>query len=188
MFPIFVPKCLVKASADFVFCEYRKQKPGAMDRHRLVLLLLYVSALELIRNAAVVAQIREKRLAFFQNSKCTYSYELAVHTARGSKSTESDGYQLHALVDVIHVSREINKERFLHLCKLSVRQPRLRRMIHGHVTRYPVIEQFEEQLSKPFYFRQWDHGPVLDVLFPKATESAQVAALKKGNIMISPCT
>lgn len=103
MFPIFVPKCLVKASADFIFCEYRKQKPGAMDRHRLVLLLLYVSALELIRNAAVVAQIREKRLAFFQNSKCTYSYELAVHTARGSKSTESDGYQLHALVSTLNV-------------------------------------------------------------------------------------
>lgn len=103
MFPIFVPKCLVKASADFVFCEYRKQKPGAMDRHRLVLLLLYVSALELIRNAAVVAQIREKRLAFFQNSKCTYSYELAVHTARGSKSTESDGYQLYALVSTLNV-------------------------------------------------------------------------------------
>lgn len=103
MFPIFVPKCLVKASADFVFCEYRKQKPGAMDRHRLVLLLLYVSALELIRNAAVVAQIREKRLTFFQNSKCTYSYELAVHTSRGSKSTESDGYQLHALVSTLNV-------------------------------------------------------------------------------------
>lgn len=73
-----------------------------MDRHHLVLLLLYVSALKLIRNAAV-AQIGEKRLAFFQNSKCTYSYELAVHTARGSKSTESDGYRLHALVSTLNV-------------------------------------------------------------------------------------
>ena len=90
-------------------------------------------------------------------------------------------------VDVTHVSREIDKGRFLHLCKLSVRQPRLRKMLHGHAASYPVIEQFEQQLSKPFYFRQWDHGLVLDVLFPKATESPQVAALKKGNILTSQC-
>lgn len=90
-------------------------------------------------------------------------------------------------VDVTHVSREIDKGTFLHLCKLSVRQPRLRKVLHGHAASYPVIEQFEQQLSKPFYFRQWDHGPVLDVLFPKATESPQVAALKKGNILTSPC-
>lgn len=90
-------------------------------------------------------------------------------------------------VDVTHVSREIDKGRFLYLCKLSVRQPRLRKVLHGHATSYPVIEQFEQQLSKPFYFRQWNHGPVLDVLFPKATESPRVAALKKGNILTRPC-
>jgi len=48
------------------------------------------------------------------------------------------------------------------------------------MTSYPVIDQFEEQLSKPFYFRQKEHGAIVDVLFPKDTESLQVAAFKKG--------
>lgn len=69
-----------------------------MDWHWLVLLLLYVSGFELNGNSAVVAELRGKRLAFFLHSKCTYSYEVAVHAARGSKSTENDGYQLHVLV------------------------------------------------------------------------------------------
>ena len=69
-----------------------------------------------------------------------------------------------------------------------MRQPRLRRVGSGRVTSYPVIAQFEDQLSKPFYFRQRDHGPVLDVLFPKSTESPQVAALKKGKITNSHYT
>ena len=45
-----------------------------------------------------------------------------------------------------------------------------------------MIEQFETQLSKPFYFRQKEHGTLVDVLFPKGTELPQVAALKKGRI------
>lgn len=71
-----------------------------MDWHWLVLLLLYVSGFELNGNSAVVnvAELRGKRLAFLLHSKCTYSYEVAVHAARGSKSTENDGYQLHVLV------------------------------------------------------------------------------------------
>ena len=66
-----------------------------------------------------------------------------------------------------------------------MREPRLRRVLYGRVTSYPVIDQFEEQLSKPFYFRQRDHGSVIDVLFPKSTESPQVAALKKGMIHLT---
>lgn len=61
-----------------------------------------------------------------------------------------------------------------------MRQPRLRRVIDGRVTSYPVVEQFEKDLSKPFYFRQMERGPIVDVLFPKAAESPQVSALKKG--------
>ena len=95
---------------------------------------------------------------------------------------------LNIQVDVTQVSREDDDESSLHLCKLDVRQPRLRRVRSGRVTSYPVIAQFEDQLSKPFYFRQRDHGPVLDVLFPKSTESPQVAALKKGKITNSQCT
>ena len=81
---------------------------------------------------------------------------------------------------VTAISREVSKKGHLHLYKLDVRQPRLRRVIQGRVTSYPVVEQFEEELSKPFYFRQMEHGPVVDVLFPKAAESPQVSALKKG--------
>lgn len=81
------------------------------------------------------------------------------------------------------VSRAADDESFLHLCKLDVRQPRLRRVHYGRVTSYPVMAQFEKQLSKPFYFRQRDQGTVLDVMFPKSTESPQVAGLKKGMII-----
>ena len=70
----------------------------------------------------------------------------------------------------------------MHLYKLDIREPRLRRVLHGRITSYPVIEQFETQLSQPFYFRQKEHGTLVDVLFPKATESPQVAAFKKGTI------
>lgn len=56
-------------------------------------------------------------------------------------------------------------------------------MRYGRVlTNYPVNEEFEEQLSGPFYFRQKEHGTVVDVLFPKAAESPEVAAFKKGKI------
>ncbi|KAJ7365984.1 hypothetical protein OS493_002726 [Desmophyllum pertusum] len=85
------------------------------------------------------------------------------------------------LVDVTSVSREQDGRSPLHLYKLDVRKPRLRRVIHGRIlTNYPVNEQFEEQLSRPFYFRQKEHGTVVEVLFPKAAESPEVAAFKKG--------
>ena len=58
-------------------------------------------------------------------------------------------------------------------------------MRYGRVlSNHPINEEFEEQLSKPFYFRQEDHGAVLDVLFPKADETPEVAAFKKGSILI----
>ena len=40
----------------------------------------------------------EKVLQLSQLTKCTYDYEVTVYTARGAKSTLSDGYQVHALV------------------------------------------------------------------------------------------
>ena len=74
-----------------------------MDWHCWIALLFQVSALIFRKNAAAFAELKEKRLAFLQHSKCTYSYEVAVHTARGSKSTESDGFQLHALVSTLRL-------------------------------------------------------------------------------------
>ena len=72
-----------------------------MDWHRLFLLFLQVSALVFSKNAPTFAELNEKRLEFIPHSKCTYSYEVAVHTARGSKTSERDGYQLHALVSTL---------------------------------------------------------------------------------------
>ena len=71
-----------------------------MDWYYWSLLFLQVSAVVLLKNAAGLKQRKKQQLSFFQHSKCTYSYEVAVHTARGSKSTESDGFQVHALVSV----------------------------------------------------------------------------------------
>ena len=79
------------------------------------------------------------------------------------------------------ISREHNGGFPSHLYKLDVRKPRLRRAPYGRlITSYPVNEDFEEQLSGPFYFRQKEHGTVVEVLFPKATEPPQIAAFKKG--------
>ena len=69
----------------------------------------------------------------------------------------------------------------MHLIKLDVRAPRLRRVRFGRVlSNHPVNEEFEEKLSKPFYFRQGKHGSITEVLFPKSLESPEIAAFKKG--------
>lgn len=88
-------------------------------------------------------------------------------------------------VDVTSVASEHDGKAHVYLYKLDVREPRLRRVLYGRITSYSVIGQFENQLSKPFYFRQKEHGTVVDVLFPKATESPQVAAFKKGMTYLS---
>lgn len=69
-----------------------------MEWHCWIVLLLQFSVVAFRANVTASKDPNEKRLSFLQQSKCTYSYELAVHTARGSKSTESDGFQVHALV------------------------------------------------------------------------------------------
>ena len=48
--------------------------------------------------------INEKVLQLSHLTKCTYDYEVTVYTARGAKSTLSDGYQVHALVRYSSVS------------------------------------------------------------------------------------
>ncbi len=91
-------------------------------------------------------------------------------------------------VDVTSVSRENDDKSSSHLYKLDVREPRLRRVRYGRVlTNYPVNEKFEEQLSRPFYFRQKEHGTLVEVLFPKATETPEVAAFKKGTLKDTYC-
>ena len=44
--------------------------------------------------------VNDKPLRLKHLTKCTYDYEVTVYTARGDKSTHSDGYQVHALVSV----------------------------------------------------------------------------------------
>ena len=48
--------------------------------------------------------VKEKVLQLSHLTKCTYDYEVTVYTARGAKSTLSDGYQVHALVKYSSVS------------------------------------------------------------------------------------
>lgn len=90
-------------------------------------------------------------------------------------------------VDITPTSRDYGGLGPVRLLKLDVREPRLRRVHYGRVlSNHPVNEEFEEQLSKPFYFRQEEYGAVRDVLFPKTSESPEIAAFKKGkrNIVI----
>ena len=84
-------------------------------------------------------------------------------------------------VDLTPASRDFNGRDNSHLIKLDVREPRLRRVLHERVlANHPVNEEFEEQLSRPFYFQQEEHGAITDVLFPKNSESPEIAAFKKG--------
>lgn len=59
-------------------------------------LLVYVLVLHVASLQGKTVQ--EKALRLSHLTKCTYDYEVSVHTARGAKSTLSDGYQVHALV------------------------------------------------------------------------------------------
>jgi hypothetical protein len=71
-------------------------------------------------------------------------------------------------------------ETSLHTHRLNVYQPRLRRLRGNRVlVNHPVNEELEQKLSNPFYFRQHDHGTVVDAFFPKNDEP-RVVALKKG--------
>ena len=62
--------------------------------------------------------INEKVLQLSQLTKCTYDYEVTVYTARGAKSTLSDGYQVHALVR--HSSVTLLTTNIAGYCKLSI--------------------------------------------------------------------
>ena len=90
-------------------------------------------------------------------------------------------FRFNLQVDVTPASRDYNGSGNALLIQVVVRSPRLRRVRYGRVlTNHPVDEEFEEQLSKPFYFRQQDHGAVSGVFFPKSSESPEVEAFKKG--------
>ena len=88
-------KCRAKQTK---YCHSLQQR-SAMDWHFLFLGLLQGFAFLFTKQASALPRLlNQGHLVFLQNSKCIYSYEVALHTGRGSKSTESDGYQLHALV------------------------------------------------------------------------------------------
>ena len=60
--------------------------------------------------------VKEKVLQLSHLTRCTYDYEVTVHTARGAKSTLGEGYQVHALVRYSSVSLLSTNSR----CKFSV--------------------------------------------------------------------
>lgn len=66
-----------------------------MQRLRSFALILEI--ILMIRHARAAAVLGQ-RLSFVKQSTCTYDYEVAVHTARGTRTTASEGFHLHALV------------------------------------------------------------------------------------------
>ena len=62
--------------------------------------------------------VNEEVLHLSQLTKCTYDYEVTVYTARGAKSTLSDGYQVHALVRYSSVT--LLTTNIAGYCKLSI--------------------------------------------------------------------
>lgn len=59
----------------------------------------FISALDDSWGSVVLGQ-KLRHLSLVLHAKCTYSYEVAVHTVRGAHSTASDGFQIHALVSL----------------------------------------------------------------------------------------
>ncbi|EDO42273.1 predicted protein [Nematostella vectensis] len=83
-------------------------------------------------------------------------------------------------IDLTPVSREEGVNGSVHSLRLDVREPRIRRVrSFGRIVTHPVNEELERKLIKPFYFRQYDHGSVVDAIFPK-DDDPQALGLKKG--------
>ena len=59
----------------------------------------FISALDDSWGCVVLGQ-KLRHLSLVLHAKCTYSYEVSVHTVRGAHSTASDGFQIHALVSL----------------------------------------------------------------------------------------
>ena len=67
--------------------------------HRLCNFLQLILNLSILNHCnGALSSPKQRSLSFDRYSKCTYSYEVSIHTARGAQSTASDGYQVHALV------------------------------------------------------------------------------------------
>ena len=67
--------------------------------HRLCNFMQLVLNLSILHHCSgILLSQKQRSLSFDRYSKCTYSYEVSIHTARGAQSTASDGYQVHALV------------------------------------------------------------------------------------------
>jgi len=64
---------------------------------------LLICILTLLANILQGKTIKENFLQLSHLATCTYDYEVSVHTARGSQTTASDGYQVRALVREIHL-------------------------------------------------------------------------------------
>ena len=66
--------------------------------------------------------ISQKPLRLKPLTKCTYDYEVTVYTARGEKSTHSDGYQVHALVSIQSFSLKASDLIIKYSCTISVKK------------------------------------------------------------------
>ena len=87
-----------------------------MYRKKLLFCVLVLHVASLQGNV-----INEKVLQLsHKTTKCTYDYEVTVYTARGAKSTLSDGYQVHALVRYSSVILLRTKSPLMHFCVCDI--------------------------------------------------------------------
>ena len=78
--------------------------------HRLCNFMQLILNLSILNHCSrALSSPKQRSLSFDRYSKCTYSYEVSIHTARGAQSTASDGYQVHALVRFSYVFPVLSK-------------------------------------------------------------------------------
>ena len=90
-------------------------------------------------------------------------------------------------MDIAPVSRDtlVSRDTSSHFMKLTVRQPRIARRRGNHViSRHPINQEFEEQLSKQFYFQQSEHGPV-SAVYHCGKDKPEIIGIKKGEVLVS---
>ena len=77
---------------------YKRHAAAAMNWRCCSVIFLQVFLAVDHSSAAALLEQRRKPLSFVHQASCTYDYEVAVHTARGARSTAGEGFHLHALV------------------------------------------------------------------------------------------
>ena len=87
--------CIVLLSFFYVASKTSRQFFGAPAMY---VSCLFAFVFTLLASSWQGKTINAKFLRLSHLTTCTYEYEVSVHTARGARSTVSEGYRVHALV------------------------------------------------------------------------------------------